>query len=69
MSPQATPELRAKFPGGDSEAMEVLKLNFEWGEPKPFIIRKKNPNYEPTQREWDAVDYLFHEWDWGYGLN
>ena len=61
--PQATKELRAKFPGHDAEALEVIAANFvEW----KGYIRKKDPLYQPTQREWDAIDYLFQEWDYCY---
>lgn len=61
--PQATPELRAKFPGHDSEAMEVLAKNFTQSK---GVYRKKDPNYKPNLREWDAVDYMIQEWDYGY---
>lgn len=61
--PQASPELRAKFPGSDAEAMAVLEKNFMQSK---GIFRKKEPNYQPTQREWDAIDYMFQEWDYGY---
>lgn len=66
--PQATDELRAKFPECDSEALDVLEVNFTQTK---GIFRKKNPAYSPTQREWDAIDYMFQEWDYGYeeGLN
>lgn len=64
--PQATDELRAKFPGWDAEAMEVLEKNFICS--KGGVYRKKDPNYEPTQREWDAIDYMWQEWDYGYEI-
>lgn len=62
--PQASDELRAKFPGHDSEALEVIATNFN--DDKGWITLK-DPNYKPTEREWDAVDYLIHEWDYAYG--
>jgi len=62
--PQATDELRAKFPGWDAEALQVLETNFTVGE--DGVIRKKLPAYAPTPREFDAIDYLFQEWDYGY---
>lgn len=61
--PQATPELAAKFPGDDQEALEVLEANFI---ERAGVFCKKDPKYQPTEREWDAIDYLFHEWDYGY---
>lgn len=30
------------------------------------IIYRKDPNYTPTNDEWDAVDYMVYEWDYGY---
>lgn len=62
--PQATDELRDKFPDYDGEALEVIKEHFTVD--RTGIIRKKDPNYDPTEREWDAIDYLFQEWDYGY---
>lgn len=59
--PQAPNELRAKFPGHDYEALEILKANFI--ENKGVICRK-DLTYQPTQREWEAIDYLFLEWDY-----
>ena len=62
--PQATQELRDKFPGDDKEALKVIEDNFIVH--KGFVIRPKVKDYKPTQREDDALDYLFHEWDYGY---
>jgi hypothetical protein len=61
--PQATDELRSKFPGWDWEALDVLKENFT---DTKGVLRKKDPAYQPTAREWDAIDYLFQEWDYMY---
>jgi hypothetical protein len=61
--PQASDELRAKFPGWDEEALAVLEVNFT---EKAGIFRPKVKGYEPTLREDDALDYMFHEWDYGY---
>lgn len=64
--PQASDELRAKFPGHDAEALEVLRKNFR---DNKGCLSLKDPNYKPTEREWDAVDYLIHEWDYDYYHN
>lgn len=64
--PQASEKLRAKFPGGDREARDVLQANFTIS--RKFIIEKKQPTYNPTSREWDAVDFLIFEWDYGYSV-
>jgi len=61
--PQATPELRKKFPGYDAEALNVLRQNFTNDR---GLIRRKDKNYKPTRREFDAIDYLFQEWDYAY---
>lgn len=65
--PAAAPELQAKFPDGDQEAIDVIRENFVWRDPN-FVIRKKDPKYQPTQREYDAIQYLADEWDWSYDL-
>jgi hypothetical protein len=63
--PQASDELRAKFPGQDSEALAVIQTNFNddrgW-------LTLKDPSYKPTERERDAVDYLVFEWDYTYAM-
>jgi hypothetical protein len=61
--PQATDELRAEFPGWDVEALAVLETNFT---EEKGVFRKKDPSYQPTKREWDAIDYMFQEWDYMY---
>ena len=65
--PQASKELRAKFPGSDREALDVLAKHFTAGDTKhPGRIQLRNQNYQPTQREWDAITYLVHEWDYSW---
>lgn len=64
--PQASDELRAKFPGHDDEALKVLEEHFTWDKPALWIIRRKDPNYVPTDREWEAIDYMCDEWDFGW---
>lgn len=61
--PQASDELRAKFPGHDGEAWDVLKEHFT---DQKFVIRPKQAGYVATEREWDAICYLCDEWDYGY---
>jgi hypothetical protein len=61
--PQASDELRAKFPGWDDEALAVLEENFTENR---GVIRPKTAGYVPTDREKDAIDYLFQEWDYEY---
>lgn len=62
--PQASPELRAEWPDGDGQAISFLegrgyKLTKQWEWIKP------SPAHEVTPREWSAIDYLIHEWDFG----
>lgn len=61
--PQASEELRAKFPGSDQEALEVIADNF--GDKAGFIYPKVS-GYKMTEREGDAIDYLCDEWDYAY---
>jgi len=61
--PQATDEQRARWPGWDAEAIKFLedagyKLTKEWN----WIIP---PGHKPTEREYDAMDYMCNEWDFG----
>lgn len=65
--PQASPELCAKFPGDDAEALDVLEANFIVA--SNGIIYPKDTTYTPTGREVDAIDYLFGEWDYCYDPN
>jgi len=62
--PQATNQLRRKFPNGDREALDVIEANFFIN--RGGFIQKKDPKYQPTDREFEAIDYLFQEWDYGY---
>lgn len=59
--PQASDELRAKFPGHDQEAWEVLKEHFD---DDRGMIRRKDKTRQPTEREFEAIDYLCDEWDY-----
>jgi hypothetical protein len=61
--PQAPQWLRDKFPGDDSEALDVLEDNFTIDK---GMIRPKVQGYLHTQREADAISYLVHEWDYAY---
>lgn len=61
--PSAPQWLRDKFPGDDQEALAVLEDNFT---EKAGVFRRKDSNYSPTERENDALDYMFYEWDYGY---
>ena len=62
--PSAIPELQEKFPGMEQQALAVLRRNFI--EIRNGVIIRKDPEYQPTQREYDAIDYLFYEWDFMY---
>lgn len=67
--PQASEELRAEWPGWDAEAIAYLEsrgytLERDWTWTHPTI--KTHEAME--QREWSALVYLIHEWDFG-GLN
>jgi hypothetical protein len=61
--PQAPQWLRNKFPGDDAEALAVLEANFN---DDRGMLSLKDPTYKMTDREWEAILYLVHEWDYGY---
>jgi hypothetical protein len=67
--PQASAELREKFPGYDQEAIAVISENFN---DKAGMITPKSEDYKMTERESEAINYLCDEWDYsyltGYGL-
>jgi hypothetical protein len=62
--PQASDELRAKFPGHDQEAFDVIDANFFTS--RGGIIHPKKKGYAMTVREGEAIDYLCDEWDYGF---
>ena len=62
--PQASDELRAKFPGDDQEAFAVIKANFTIS--RGGVIYPKQIGYTMTEREGEAIDYLCDEWDYAY---
>jgi hypothetical protein len=60
--PSTTPERRARWPGGDCEAIGYLesrgfKLTHDW--------LWLGPRKDLTCREQDALIYLIEEWDYG----
>lgn len=62
--PQGRPELHA-FWEHDGRAWEHLEPNFT---SEDSIIRQKDPSYKPTFVDWQAIEYLVTEWDWGFDL-
>ncbi|MBS7811199.1 hypothetical protein [Roseococcus pinisoli] len=61
--PQADPELRAEWPGGDDEATSYL-------EERGYVLLRTwdyviPPFHQITDRELSAILYLQDEWDWG----
>lgn len=62
--PSAPLDLQNKFPGMDQEALEVIDANYSVG--KGFVIRPKVAGYKPTERENDALNYLWLEWDFAF---
>lgn len=63
--PQATDELRAYWGGvDDTPAYEHLKRqgfidHHDWTWTKP------SPDYVLSERDWNAIEFLIDEWDWG----
>lgn len=65
--PQATDELRAKFPGWEPEASDHLySRGFKMTPDFSWIMPE---GHEMSERDWDAIDYLFFEWDFGGIIN
>lgn len=62
--PQASPRLRKLF-SDDSVAWKLLEDSQNFDEHR-FLIFPVDPNYKPTKKESDAIDYLIQEWDWDY---
>lgn len=62
--PTASDELRAQFPGGDSEALDTIKEKCDIA--KNGIIRPKTLDFfsKATEREHAAIQYLIDEWDY-----
>lgn len=65
--PQASPDLRAKFPDSDSQAIGQLEdhgyvLTKDWLWVPPDGVRSYD---DMTQDDYDALTYLVHEWDFG----
>lgn len=61
--PQASDELRAKWPGGDSEACRYLegrgyKLRSDWQWDVTDVT-------DELERDVSAIQYLIDEWDYG----
>lgn len=60
--PSTSAERRARWPGGDAEALSYLvgrgyvRKGVFWTNPKCVVV---------TERDEDAVVYLIEEWDWG----
>lgn len=60
--PQASDELRAMFED-DSVAWEALGQNFY---DDRGMIRRKDKTARPTDHQFNAIDYLCDEWDYGW---
>lgn len=63
--PQASERLRAQFPQGDQQALQVLEAHFHIR--GNGLIVPDVHGYIPDEREGDAIDYLCDEWDYAYG--
>lgn len=60
--PQASERLRAMF-SDDRAAWEILRVDFA---DDRGVIRPVSPLDELTPAQFDAIDYLCDEWDYGY---
>jgi hypothetical protein len=66
--PQTTDERRARWPGGDQEAIAYLKAQGFKLTPQWFWL-KPAPGHKLTEREEDAIIYLIEEWDFGGAMS
>ena len=64
--PQASDELRAKFPHGPEEALDEIKPLCVVGTGGVIQPRNNYSQNHMTKRQWEAVDYLVEEWDYGW---
>lgn len=68
--PQASDELRAKMGAyfgdeiDDGPPMRYLTEN-GWELTEQWEWRKPNPFWEPSEKEFDCIDFLIDEWDMG----
>jgi hypothetical protein len=62
LMPQASDELSARWTS--DSALELIQRD-NYFQIQAGIIRPVKPHV-PTAKELDAIDYLFHEWDFGY---
>lgn len=63
--PTASDELRAEWPGWDSEAIAYLESKgYTYSRDGSWSWTKPTPNHRPTKREVSAMQYLIDEWDW-----
>lgn len=62
--PQTTEAHRERWPGSDREASDFL-IEKGWSVGNHWCWHFPTAGYEPSDREWDAFEYLIMEWDWG----
>lgn len=63
--PQATQELRDRFPMGDDQAWDLIKGLVE--NHRGILQPKKDTDLDLfTNDMWQVIDYLCQEWDYGW---
>jgi hypothetical protein len=62
--PSTTPDREARWPGGDSQAIDYL-MKQGYSMTKDWCWVKPTDDHKPTEKEIDAVIYLIEEWDFG----
>ena len=67
MSPSASDKLRERWwpPDDDGKPWRHLRTNFDLSIPDG-IIRKLRADYQPTDEDYSALDFLCDEWDYGW---
>jgi hypothetical protein len=65
--PSASPEVRAAWPGGDAEAIQLLK-RCGWTMDPPGTWQRPIFAHVISDREYSALEYLIFEWDYSVEL-
>lgn len=61
--PQASQTTLDNWPHGEAKALELLNKNFT---ETAGYFERRDKEYEPTDEEWAAIQYLHEEWDYSY---
>lgn len=63
--PQASDELRAEWDGPDCDKATQFLIDAGYVLTPKWTWKHKDPQHTPTVKEISAVNFMFHEWDYG----